>query len=264
MNLRQISLALVFLSTVTAFGYWRYKAAGESHGVAQFAIIRDTSDSIEDDCGRVVGLAERALGTPRVGAGSEIALFALGDDKTANEPRLLGEFKVPVIRRVIEGQRAAAREREDILSRLQKRCGEAGQTQVSPIFQAVKRGVEHLQSVGSPSDSRYLFVQTDGEETANDQIKRAISTPGAKLKLPAPIQNSGVRVVFCGMAETVGTTSAPNNKVRHLSRLRDAQRPDRLREVWAGVFAEPQLVSFEPFCSKGEVRRDRSAKAGKE
>ena len=261
MAIRGILLALICLCMVSAFGYWRYKVMGESRGRAQIAIIRDTSDSIRNDCSQVVGLAERGLELPDIDTGSEITLFALGDDKTANEPRLLGEFRVPVIRRVIEGQRAAARERENLLNGLSKRCGEIEQTQVSPIFQAIKRGVEHLRSVGSPDDSRYLFIQTDGEETVNLQVKRAIDAPNTKLNLPTPIQNAGVRITFCGMAETVGTAVAADNKVRHMSKQRDAQRSDRLREVWLGVFTDPQLVNFEPFCSKGDLGSVASAQA---
>lgn len=262
MTTRGMLLALVCLCLVTAFGYWRYQARGESRGVAQIAIIRDRSDSTPDDCSRIVGLAERALSVPEIGAGSKITLFSFGDHETANEPRLLGEFKVPVIRRVIEGQRAAAREREDLLTRLGQKCEEVEQTQVSPIFQTLKRGVEHLRSIGSADDTRYLFIQTDGEETANAQVKKALKSPGAKLILPPPIQNAGVRVIFCGIAETVGNTVAANNKGRHLSKQREAQRPDRLHEVWSGVFTDPQLVSFEPFCSKSEFKGADAALAG--
>lgn len=261
MTTKGMLLALLCLCSATAFGYWRYKARGESRGVAQIAIVRDRSDSTPNDCSRIVGLAERALGVPEIGPGSRITLLAFGDEETANEPRLLGEFKVPVIRRVIEGQRAATREREDLLTRLGQQCEAVGQTQVSPIFQTLKRGVEHLRSVGSADDTRYLFIQTDGEETVNAQVKQALKSSGAKLNLPPPIQNAGVRVIFCGIAETIGAPGPNNNKARP-PRQREVQRPDRLREVWSGVFTDPQLVSFEPFCSKSEFKGDDRALAG--
>lgn len=263
MTMKGLLLALICLFSVSAFGYWRFKASGDSRGVAQIAIIRDRSDSTPDDCSRIVGLAERALGVPEIGAGSKITLFSFGDVETANEPRLLGEFRVPVIRRVIEGQRAATRERQDLLTKLGQKCEEVGQTQVSPIFQTLKRGVEHLYSIGSADDTRYLFIQTDGEETVNAQVKKALKSPGAKLNLPPPIQNAGVRIIFCGIAETVGTSGAANNKARAAKQL-EVQRPDRLREVWSGVFTHPQLVSFEPFCSKSEFQGADPAPAGKD
>src|SRR2546423_5582215 len=156
MRLKPILLIFLCLTTVTAFGYWRYSVAGKRQTAAQFAFIQDPSDSIQTDCGRIVGIAERALAMPETKQGSTITLFALGNQATANEAQMLGEFQIPVIRRVIEGQRAAARERQGLLTNLQSRCAEVKQTRVSPIFQAAKRGVEYLQSIGSPDDPRFL------------------------------------------------------------------------------------------------------------
>lgn len=249
MTMKPALLILLGLTTITTFGYWRYSAAAKPHAAAQFALIQDPSDSIQADCSRVVGLAERALAMPDTQEGSTITLLALGSPATANEAQMLGEFQVPVIRRVIEGQRAAAREKQALLSGLQNRCAEVQQTRVSPIFQALKRGVEYLHSVGTPGDSRYLFVQTDGEETENEQIKKALNgARGAGRHLPPPIQNAGVRVTFCGLAETVGATVGNDNKISQKTRNRDPARADRLREVWGKVFTNPELVTFEPYC----------------
>lgn len=242
---------LLAFCAVTTFGYWRYKVAGHARAVAQFVIIKDHSDSIQNDCGRVVGLTERALAMPDAGKGSTIALFASGDRATSNEPRLLGELRVPAIRRVIEGQRAAAREKDELLANVKSWCGEVAEARVSPIFQAIKRGVQHLQGVGATGDLRYVFIQTDGEETENPQITKALNyVPGTKSALPPPIQNEGVRVTFCGMAETVGEALDNKGKVQRKSKKRDWRRADRLQEVWSGVFTNPELVSFEPYCSK--------------
>lgn len=139
----------------------------------------------------------------------------------------------------------------ELLTNIKNRCGEAKPTQVSPIFQAILRGVGHLKSVGSAQDSRYLFIQTDGEETANPQIKKALSQKTTTTpKLPPPIKNDGVHVVFCGLAETVGLTTDVNNKSRRLTRTRDPERDARLQQVWSKLFSKPELVSFEPYCSK--------------
>jgi hypothetical protein len=251
MTLKPILIIFLSLTTVTVFGYWRYSVAVQPHGVAQFAFIQDPSDSIQSDCGRVVGFAERALAMPDTKEGSTITLFALGNPATANEAQLLGEFRVPVVRRVIEGQRAAARDRQALLSGVRNRCAGVQQTRVSPVFQALKRGVEHLHGVGAPDDSRHLFIQTDGEETENAQIRKALNGQrGAMRNLPPPIQNAGVRVTFCGLAETVGMTLGSDNKVRQKSRQRDPARADRLREVWGKLFTNPELVAFEPYCAR--------------
>lgn len=258
MTPKPILIIVLGLTTITTFGYWRYATAVQPHGVAQFAFIQDPSDSIQTDCRRVAGLAERALTMPDTKEGSTITLFALGSPATANEAQMLGEFQVPVIRRVIEGQRAAARDREALLSGLRDRCAEVQQTRISPVFQALKRGVEYLHGVGTSDDTRYLFIQTDGEETENAQIKKALNGQrGAMRNLPPPIQNAGVRVTFCGMAETVGTVVGSDNKVQRKSRQRDSSRADRLREVWGRVFTHPEMVTFEPYCA-----RERPASAG--
>jgi hypothetical protein len=251
MTLKAMLAILIAFCGVTGFGYWRYQVGARAHPVAQFGFIQDPSDSIQEDCGRMLGLTKRALTMDGTGAGSTITLFALGNSESANEPRLLAELEVPVIRRVIEGQRAATREKEALLANVENKCGGVKETNVSPIFQAVKRGVEHLQSVGSTHDQRYLFVQTDGEETENIKVKRALNLPpGAAAALPAPIPNKDVHVMFCGMAETIGETQTDTRKAQQKSRQRDERRSDRLREVWSRVFTNPELVTFEPYCSR--------------
>lgn len=240
----------IFLLAFTAFGYWRHQVLSRARTGARIAIIRDVSDSKPANCNDVLTLTERALATSAAGSDATITLFVTGDEKTANEPRFLGEFEAPRIRRVMEGKQLAARQRGELLAHMRSRCEAAGVTQVSPIFQAVKRGVEHMQTVGSPEDLRIVFVETDGEETVEAHIKRALSqATGTSSKLPQPIRNEGVSVVFCGMAETVGVVPSTGPKKRSLSKQRSPQRADRLQEVWSGLFTNPSLVRFEPFCS---------------
>ena len=241
----------VLLFAMTAFGYWRYRVGAQNRPVAQFAFIQDPSDSISTDCDRTIALVERALVNPDVGEGSTITMFALGDERTANEPRWLGQFNVPVIKRVIEGQRTASRAKQDLLSNVRARCADVKQTRRSPIFIGLKRGVEHLRAVGAPEDPRYLFIQTDGEEFDNKQIMEALNQrPGARSGLPSAIDNTNVRVTFCGLAETVGEIAGSDHRMHHKSHARDEAHADRLREVWSRLFSKPELVTFEPYCSR--------------
>jgi hypothetical protein len=234
-----------------AFGYWRYNATRLARNVTHVVIVRDPSASAVDGCGSVAGLADRALTTPGLARVSTITLLAIGDEATANEPRLLGEFRVPEVRRVIEGKRAAVRQREELFAGLRARCEEARRTQVSPVFLGAKRGVERLRSVGSDADHKILYVQTDGEETADPQIKRALNgAPADSLKLPRPIQNDGVTVVICGLAETTGQVRGTEGKLRRLTMSRDPHRADRMTEVWKALFTNRELVSLEPYCQK--------------
>jgi hypothetical protein len=188
---------------------------------------------------------------PEAGPGTTITFLATGDEKTSDEPRLLATYNIPIVRRVIEGRRIAFQQREELLTNIKSRCEEVGPTQVSPIFLAVERGVEYLRGIGSVTDSRYLFFQTDGEETANFQIKKALGQKNiSNPKLPVPINNNGVRVVFCGLAETIGQTTDMNNKPRRLTRTREPEGDAHLQQIWSKLFSNPELVTFEPYCSK--------------
>ena len=254
MTFKVLLVILIGSCSMAVFGYWRYVETSHEKSSAQVGILRDLSASTPNDCTRVVGLSKRALALSDIGSKSTITLMATGSQSTAYEPTMLAQVAVPEIRLVIEGQRRAEQQRTALLEDLTQRCRSTEATNASPIFQAVKRGVEHLRGIGSPTDPRYLFVQTDGEETINAQIKKALEkAPGSKSNLPGPIVNDGVRVVFCGAAETVGVVTGANNQSRSFSGDRSPQRADRLREVWAQLFTNPDLISFEPFCtSSGE------------
>lgn len=251
MTSRQLVGLVIGLGCVIVFGYWRYQVGARPRPVAQFGFIQDTSDSIASDCGRMEGLTKRALSMKTTGPGSKIALLAFGTKETADEPRFLGEFEVPVIRRVIEGQRAATREQQSLLAKVRNSCKGLGETKVSPVFQALKRGVEHMQQMGNSIDERYLFVQTDGEETENSEIKSALKSSKGKLSaLSALIDNKDVHVTFCGIAETIGDASPEKGKPAHRTAMRNQHNSDRLREVWTGIFTHPELVKFEPYCTR--------------
>jgi hypothetical protein len=251
---------VVGVCAVAAFGYWRYRAAKESGVTAHVGILRDPSGSRPDDCNHTVGLSERALALPGVTKVATISLLAVGDEASAFEPRMVGRLPVPATKTVIEGQRAAARQRQGLLPDIRGRCEEVKQTETSPIYNGLVRSVEYVKGLGSPSDSFYLFVQTDGEETVNQQIKKALSEPAsAKLSLPPLIRNEGVHLVFCGMAETIGQTAPVNGKSRQLSRPRGPQRAERIQQVWSALFSDPSLVSFEPFCPQSQLAANVAA-----
>ncbi|MBS1876651.1 MAG: hypothetical protein JSU00_25780 [Acidobacteria bacterium] len=178
------------------------------------------------------------------------------------EPRLIGTFDLPVDNRVIEARQGVEKRRSRFLSNVWKRCDLAQGAELSSIFLGIRRGVEHLQSLGCGEDNAcYLYVSTDGEENANTQIKSALDRSADERPLPAPIRNNGIHVVICGVAETVGLQQRNAGYTRQLTRRRDPQRADRLREVWLALFAKPDLVRLEPYCQKG-VGADEAIKTG--
>jgi hypothetical protein len=112
----------------------------------------------------------------------------------------------------------------------------------------LKSGVEQLRGKGCDEKAECaVFVRSDLQENVEPQIKAALG--GAVVtKLPAPIDNRGVRISICGIAETRGRIDEGNGRSRQFTRNRDAERFDLIRQVWGRMFAEPRLVTFSSFC----------------
>jgi hypothetical protein len=214
-------------------------------------VINDWSESTAGDCSKTVQLGRKAINSPHMEQGSTVAFLLTGDAATANEPRNLGTFPVPVAAKLLESEQASSEEQEKILNAVKAKCEQTPPAQSSSIFLAVKSGAELLRNQGcKPGAGKcQIYVQSDLQETTEPQIKAALSGNAQALKkLPAPIDNRGIRLVVCGIAETKGTITE-NKKERKLTQNRTAQQSDLIRQVWGGLFAEPQSVSFNPFCS---------------
>src|SRR5687768_6276924 len=74
---------------------------------AHAAVARDRSDSVQSTCKCSEFLLKEAMNAPGMGKDSTVTLIASGDESSADEPVLVGTFKVPVSRKVIEGRTAA-------------------------------------------------------------------------------------------------------------------------------------------------------------
>jgi hypothetical protein len=236
-----ITLGIAVFSTIFA---------GEQD-IAHAVVINDWSQSTASYCSKTVELGRKAINSPQMEQGSTVTFLLTGDAATANEPRNLGTFRVPVSMKALEGEQTSAEEQEKILTAVKAKCEQTPPAQTSSIFLAVKSGVELLRNNGckSSSDKCQMFVHSDLQENAEPQIKAALNgNAQAFKKLPAPIDNRGIRLTICGIAETKGTITE-NKKARKLTTNRTAQQSDLIRQVWSGLFAEPQAVSFSPFCS---------------
>jgi hypothetical protein len=129
-------------------------------------------------------------------------------------------------------------------------CRGEHRTQSSPILQAIRRSIEHLRAAGcSKTRACYLFVQSDGLETVDPLLAKALAQPKGRLVLPPPVQNEGIRVAFSGFAVT-------NGKGRNV-RLSEGRQA-----VWQKVFTAPELVSFEPFRRSGAEGTERRQQPG--
>ena len=212
-----------------------------------------------DDCNHLATIARQGLIAAKGRVGSTMTLFSTGDTETAAEPIQTSLSALPISRRVQDGRARIERLENEFLSSLQQRCSEAARTNRSPIFLAVKQSVEQLKSQRNSREGEYhLYVHSDLEETANRDIRKALDAqPGAPLKLPQKIDNTGVTVVFYGYAETTGQVTNARGQRRQMTRTRTPQSVDRLREVWSALFSQPALVSFVPFCpTQREERND--------
>src|SRR6266481_8256199 len=90
---------------------------------------------VGDDCRiKIGGAAAQILKSPAVSANSTLAVLALGDLNTANEPQQLAVYSTPTSRKVIEGRKAIARRQVDLLKDVLSRCRIARPTSISPIF----------------------------------------------------------------------------------------------------------------------------------
>lgn len=217
------------------------------------AIILDPSLSHPKGCESVVGLAEQSLRTNGISRDSTLGILVLGDASTANEPRQLGRYAFPVTSKVLEGKAANTRRQTDLLADIRRKCETIRRTSISPIFLGVKQAVADLRTHGCNAASRCrVFVDSDLEENAEMSIKDAINRArNTKLELPAPLDNQGIEVSFCGLAVTEGRIVNPSRQETQRALPRDTGRDDRLRQVWRSLFTQRDLVKFEPYCPQG-------------
>lgn len=250
-------LSLAVLTVVIVFGAWRYSEYRHASAPLQGALLRDRSDSNLGGCDGLAAMAKEVLDTTNFQAGSSIAVMATGDDMSAGEPVLLDTIEVPVTTKVIEGRAKNLEQRKALIEQVRSRCRESGQTERSPIYMGIRRAVEYLRAKGCDGRSScVLYVQSDLEELSERGIRELINTPaptkkvGGVEQIPARIDNSGINVRICGLAETSGSKAAPGGGRRPLTPPRDARRADRVLEIWSQVFTDQQRVSFNPLCPK--------------
>ena len=99
----------------------------------------------------------------------------------------------------------------------------------SPIVVAVQEVVGQLRSQWGCSTSSpcTLWVRTDGLETVDRAVVRALSTPPAEIVLE-PIDVAGIDVHVCGL----GATSEPDG----------VRRRARTEQVWRTLLPAAQIT----------------------
>jgi hypothetical protein len=243
-----MTLALT-VSMSLSFLFWRHSLPQPpaSHIVA----VHDRSRSAPDGCTGFTGLVQQALGQVVDGRRATLLLLVTGDKISADEPvEMVVEGSPFRAARSTDAPSAPQRQRALFLQALHSSCERQPATMRSPIYQAAARAVEHVRQRGDERSRRLVAVQTDLEELSNAAMRRAARAvdPRQALANVSIIDNAGVDVMFCGDAETWGASASTGDGT--LTRPRDVDAIRRLRAAWTGVFAEPQRVTFEPFCPK--------------
>src|SRR6266849_6632287 len=161
----RLNILIGTLAGLLCFGFigWRVHDM-HSRAVSHAVIVEDPSASHPRGCSSVQGITQQLLDSNAVSPGSWLTVLAIGDESTANEPKLLARYPIPVNRRIVESPKSGLRRQQAILDDLKLRCGQLHPTMVSPIFQGVKQGVAELRTLGcgDASDCR-LWIDSDLE-----------------------------------------------------------------------------------------------------
>lgn len=243
-------LAILLGTTTVGFVGWRVCVVLTSD-VPQYDIVEDVSGSHGPACESLKGLVAQIFDSPGATSGSALSVILPGDRSTANEPRRIGTYPIPTIRRVAEGASELTRERENILAAVARQCKAVPQPTISPIFLAVEQAVADLRARGCDMRSHCrLIVDSDLQETVEISIRTRLNGPNKHAPpLPPPIDNAGINVGFCGYAVAVGRTVSRSGKKVGGVQPRSAEQEERLKQIWRELFTTPETVIFEPYCS---------------
>lgn len=243
--IRNAVLVVTITAAIAGFLAWRAVATASAEP-PHYAVLIDRSLSSLAACVGVEAATARMLDGRELRRGSSLTLLGTGDSSIAPEPRWIWSGDLPVDTRVFEGRARRVQQRRQFVDQVSEQCRKTSSTSSSPIFLGVKRALEQLRALGCGPDSQCaLYVSTDGEENVEPHLRRAIDSSSRPAVIPPPLANDGVRVLFCGLAETRQTGGRARGPA---PAIRSPERADRLRQVWAAAFSDPELVVFEPFC----------------
>jgi hypothetical protein len=211
-------------------------------------IIEDESANLKE-VASLIGLTQQVLEINGAASGSTLTVLVLGDQSTVNEPWRLGAYSVPTVRKVLDVSRKR-RQQQEILADVSGKCEALRRTTISPIFLGVTQAVADLRARGCKVTPHcQLFVDSDLEENVEPLIRNMLSKGAGPKHISMPqVDNSGIDVMFCGVAVTDGRIHDRGEKGVRQFVARDSSHVHRLQEVWRSLFVEPAIVRFEPYC----------------
>lgn len=245
----KVAIASLALALSAGFIAWRLARPHGPGAASHAAVVYDRSRSTTGGCEAAAGAVTEILNRNLMTRDSTLAVFVTGDISTAGEPIEIHRTSGVRVSSVIGGPRGARRHSEAIITAVAAGCGRLPATSISPVFLAVRRAVELLRASGCGPVSRCcLMIVSDGEETVEPGLILALrGRRTATGRLPR-IDNDGIEVSFCGLAETRGPR---DSRRRHAATpARNARRADQLRDTWVAVFTHPDLVRWSPTCPR--------------
>jgi len=221
--------------------------------VTQAIIVVDVSKSFGKPCESAGKIVQELL-TFSYAPHSTLLVLATGDSTTSNEPRLLGRFQLPSNRGMLEGAGRQRKGMQGLPKKIVDVCTNAGQTDISPVFLAIKSGLEEFHNLACEKGVRcLLFAASDGEENTERNIRLALDGSRADLsRLKGTLDNVNVETAICGISETLGWEKEQSGAVRTLTGKRTAERSNRLRKVWGELFKDPARLHIYNFCPPTE------------
>jgi hypothetical protein len=240
---------LSFFLASGAFVAWRVYAM-RTHETPHYELVEDASASHWGGCESLVGMTEQVLQKNGAASDSTLTVLVLGDQSTANEPWRMGTYSIPTVRKVLEGRLGRMRHEQEILNDILRKCQRLRRTTTSPIFLGVTQAVADLRARGCAAESHCeLFVDSDLAENVELSIRKMLSPNDSKRSIsPTRVDNAGIDIVLCGIAVTDGRIYDVTTKGTRKSVRSDSERVYRIQEVWRSLFAEPAIVTFEPYC----------------
>jgi hypothetical protein len=186
------------------------------------------------------------------GSASNLVLLATGDDASANEPVWLASYTLPSSDKMGEGGGKIRREKRELPGALAARCRSERRREKSPVYLGLRSALGQLSDKGCGQRVECaVFFKTDGEENVETAIRRALDGQPLKKTLVGSLDNRGIVVTICGLAETVGTAEEGGTR-RTFTPNRTDSRERRLMQTWTSLFAEPANLRLEPYCAQIE------------
>jgi hypothetical protein len=235
---------------------WRVVVT-QHNSVVHIVDVHDISRSHFQGCQVFEGLAQDAARSPGLSPKSTLTILITGDKNTANEPVAIAKYGDLKSTRAVEGKNADTTRVQTMLHDVEQKCVPLKPTERSPILLAVRQGLSMLHSSGCRVKSHcVLNIDTDGQENADKWLQNAINESSASPPSTlGKLDDDGVEVRFCGIASTAGQLfDGESRGVRSVTR--NSVSDERLRLAWTRLFANPDHVSFAPFCTNGSSLLD--------